>query len=220
MAWSFGLLALVASCGAFAPVGRVAAPRCAPLAAGVVTPGNFKNGLTIEYQDGVWKVMSFQQSKTARQAAVVRTKLKNMVTGTTVEDTFRMTETFQQANVESTEAIFSYEDQGDIVFMDTVDYEELRVPKEDITSADLLKDGMTVDIVKWGEIIVDINLPSSDVYEVTYTEPGLKKAASSGQSKAATLEGGAEIQVPLFVEIGDKVKVKCAEREYMERVKG
>ena len=211
---------VAARCGAFAPPAAApGATRCAALRA-VVNPSNFKNGLTIEYQDGVWKVMSFQQSKTARQAAVVRTKLKNMVTGTTVEDTFRMTETFQQANVESTEAIFSYEDQGDIVFMDTVDYEELRVPKEDITSADLPKDGMTVDIVKWGEIIVDINLPSSDVYEVTYTEPGLKKAASSGQSKAATLEGGAEIQVPLFVEIGDKVKVKCAEREYMERVKG
>merc|ERR1719181_1024257 len=205
MAWSrFGLLALVASCGAFAPVGRVAAPRCAPLAAGVVTPGNFKNGLTIEYQDGVWKVMSFQQSKTARQAAVVRTKLKNLVTGATVEDTFRMTESFQQAQVESNEAVFSYED-----------VDEIRVQKEAIASCDLLKDGMTVSIVKWGEVVVDINLPSSDTYEVTYTEPGLKKAASSGQSKAATLETGAEIQVPLFVEIGDTIKVKCAEREYM-----
>merc|ERR1719181_2203966 len=190
MAWSrFGLLALVASCGAFAPVGRVAAPRCAPLAAGVVTPGNFKNGLTIEYQDGVWKVMSFQQSKTARQAAVVRTKLKNLVTGATVEDTFRMTESFQQAQVESNEAVFSYEDGDEFV--------EIRVQKEDIASCDLLKDGMTVSIVKWGEVVVDINLPSSDTYEVTYTEPGLKKAASSGQSKAATLETGAEIQVPL-----------------------
>mgnify|MGYP001240768239 FL=1 len=215
----FGLLALVASCGAFAPVGRVAAPRCAPLAAGVVTPGNFKNGLTIEYQDGVWKVMSFQQSKTARQAAVVRTKLKNLVTGATVEDTFRMTESFQQAQVESNEAVFSYEDGDEIVFMDSVEFDEIRVQKEDIASCDLLKDGMTVGIVKWGEVIVDINLPSSDTYEVTYTEPGLKKAASSGQSKAATLETGAEIQVPLFVEIGDTIKVKCAEREYMERVK-
>lgn len=185
----------------------------------VVTPGNFKNGLTIEYQDSVFKVLSFQQSKTARQAAVVRTKLKDLITGTTVEDTFRMTETFQQAMVESSDALYSYEDGDAIIFMDTVDYDEIPVQKEAITNVDLLKEGMTVSIVKWGDITVDINLPSSENYEVTYTEPGLKKAASSGQSKAATLETGAEIQVPLFVEIGDVIKVKCAEREYMERVK-
>ena len=140
-------------------------------------------------------------------------------TGATVEDTFRMTESFQQAQVESNEAVFSYEDGDEIVFMDSVEFDEIRVQKEDIASCDLLKDGMTVGIVKWGEVIVDINLPSSDTYEVTYTEPGLKKAASSGQSKAATLETGAEIQVPLFVEIGDVVKVKCAEREFIERAK-
>ena len=221
------LVALFAAAAAFAPRSAPLAPpaprraRCASVVrmAGVVTPGNFKNGLTIEYQDGVWKVMSFQQSKTARQAAVVRTKLRNLVSGAIVEDTFRMTETFQQAQVESSDAIYSYDDGDDIVFMDSVDFDEIRMPRADITSAELLKDGMTVSIVKWGDVVVDVSLPSSETYEVTYTEPGLKKAASSGQSKAATLDTGAEIQVPLFVEIGDLVKVKCAEREYMERVK-
>ena len=78
---------------------------------------------------------------------------------------------------------------------------------------------MTVQIVKWGDTIVDVQLPTSETYEVTYTEPGLKNAASTGQSKDATLETGAIIQVPLFVEIGDVVKVKCAEREFIERAK-
>ena len=219
-------VALVAAATAFAPRSAPLAPaaprrlrRASVRMAGVVTPGNFKNGLTIEYQDGVWKVVSFQQSKTARQAAVVRTKLRNLVSGAIVEDTFRMTETFQQAQVESSDALYSYDDGDVVVFMDSVDFDEIRIPRADITASDLLKDGMTVSIVKWGDVVVDVALPSSDVYEVTYTEPGLKKAASSGQSKAATLDTGAEIQVPLFVEIGDRVKVKCAEREYMERVK-
>merc|ERR1712129_544727 len=120
--------------------------------------------------------------------AVVRTKLKNLVSGATVEDTFRMTETFQQAMVETGDAIFSYDDgSGNLVFMDAVDFEELTVPK----------DGVTVQIVKWGEVIVDVVLPSSETYEVEYTEPGLKKAASTGQSKDATLEGGAVIKVPI-----------------------
>jgi len=217
---------LAATAAAFAPrpsALMAPAPRRASSPtvrmAGVVTPGNFKNGLTIEYQDSVFRVVSFQQSKTARQAAVVRTKLKNLVNGNVVEDTFRMSETFQQAQVDTSDAVYSYDDGDSIVFMDSVDFDEIRMERENIQSADLLKDGMTVSIVKWGDVIVDVALPSSDTYEVTYTEPGLKKAASSGQSKAATLDTGAEIQVPLFVEIGDMVKVKCAEREYMERVK-
>mmetsp|Transcript_22678 Transcript_22678/g.70113 ORF Transcript_22678/g.70113 Transcript_22678/m.70113 type:complete len:218 (-) Transcript_22678:42-695(-) len=210
---------LVIACAtALAPAAR--RPARSTVRMNVVTPGNFKNGLTIERDGGVWKVMSFQQSKTARQAAVVRTKLKNLVSGATVEDTFRMTETFQQAMVETGDAIFSYDDgSGNLVFMDAVDFEELTVPKDDVANVDLVKDGMTCQIVKWGEVIVDVVLPSSETYEVEYTEPGLKKASSTGQSKDATLEGGAVIKVPIFVEIGDLVKVKCAEREFMERVK-
>jgi len=185
----------------------------------VVKPGDFKNGLTIERDGGVWKVLSFQQTKTARQAAMVRTKLKNLVSGTTVEDTFRMTETFQTAQVDTNDAIYSYEDGDSLVFMDAVEFDEMTIQKEKIENVDLVKDGMTVQIVKWGDVIVEVQLPTSETYEVTYTEPGLKNAASTGQSKDATLETGAVIQVPLFVEIGDVVKVKCADREFMERAK-
>ena len=184
-----------------------------------VKPGDFKNGLTIERDGGVWKVLNFQQTKTARQAAMVRTKLKNLVSGTTVEDTFRMTETFQTAQVDTNDAVYSYDDGDSLVFMDAVDFDEITIPRESIENIDLVKDGMTVQIVKWGETIVDVQLPTSETYEVTYTEPGLKNAASTGQSKDATLETGAIIQVPLFVEIGDVVKVKCAEREFIERAK-
>ena len=186
---------------------------------GVVKPGDFKNGLTIERDGGVWKVLNFQQTKTARQAAMVRTKLKNLVSGTTVEDTFRMTETFQTAQVDTNDAVYSYDDGDSLVFMDAVDFDEITIPRESIENIDLVKDGMTVQIVKWGDTIVDVQLPTSETYEVTYTEPGLKNAASTGQSKDATLETGAIIQVPLFVEIGDVVKVKCAEREFIERAK-
>ena len=184
-----------------------------------VKPGDFKNGLTIERDGGVWKVLNFQQTKTARQAAMVRTKLKNLVSGTTVEDTFRMSETFQTAQVDTNDAVYSYDDGDALVFMDAVDFDEITIPRESIENIDLVKDGMTVQIVKWGDTIVDVQLPTSETYEVTYTEPGLKNAASTGQSKDATLETGAIIQVPLFVEIGDVVKVKCAEREFIERAK-
>ena len=150
---------------------------------------------------------------------MVRTKLKNLVSGTTGEDTFRMTETFQTAQVDTNDAVYSYDDGDSLVFMDAVDFDEITIPRESIENIDLVKDGMTVQIVKWGDTIVDVQLPTSETYEVTYTEPGLKNAASTGQSKAATLETGAIIQVPLFVEIGDVVKVKCAEREFIERAK-
>ena len=170
----------------------------------------------LERDGGVWKVLNFQQTKTARQAAMVRTKLKNLVSGTTVEDTFRMSETFQTAQVDTNDAVYSYDDGDSLVFMDAVDFDEITIPRESIENIDLVKDGMTVQIVKWGDTIVDVQLPTSETYEVTYTEPGLKNAASTGQSKDATLETGAVIQVPLFVEIGDVVKVKCAEREFIE----
>lgn len=186
---------------------------------GVVEPGNFKNGLTIEYENSVWKIISFQQTKTARQAAMVRTRMKNLLSGTTVEQTFRMAETLQSANVETKNALYSYADGDNVVFMDAETFDEMTIPLATIENADFLKDGMTVQIVTWGDKIVDVQLPSSEEYVVEYTEPGLKKAASTGQTKSATLETGAIISVPLFVEIGDRVKVNCAEQAYIERVK-
>lgn len=187
---------------------------------GVVKPGDFKNGMTIEREGSVWKVLNFQQTKTARQAAMVRTKLKNLITGNTAEEVFRMAETFQTAQVDTNDAVYSYDDGESLVFMDAVDFDEITIPRANIENIDLVKDGMTVSIVKWGDKILGVELPTSDTYEVTYTEPGLKNAASTGQSKDATLETGAVIQVPLFVEIGDVLKVKCAEREFIERDKG
>lgn len=186
---------------------------------GVVEPGNFKNGLTIEFQDSVWKILSFQQTKSARQAAMVRTKLKNLISGTTMEQTFRMGETIQTANVEKSDAVYSYLENDNVIFMQSETFDEIMIPAANVDSVDLLKDGMVVQIVSWGDTIVDVVLPSAETYEVQYTEPGLKKAASTGQTKVATLETGAEINVPLFVEIGDLVKVNCADRAYVERVK-
>ena len=187
---------------------------------GVVTPGNFKNGLTIEFQDSVWKVLSFQQTKTARQAAMVRTKLKNLISGTTVDTTFRISETVNTANVEKAEAIYSYSDGDNFVFMDGESFDEVIIDADKLGgNTQFLKEGMKVEIVNWGDTIVDVNLPVSEDYEVTYTEPGLKKAANTGQSKSATLDTGAEITVPLFVEIGDNVKVNLDDKSYVERVK-
>jgi len=185
----------------------------------VVTPGNFKNGLTIEFQESVWKVMSFQQSKSARQAAVVRTKLKNLISGTTVDQTFRISETLQTAQVDKTDAIYSYDDGDMVVFMNAETFDEIPINRDIIDNVDLLQDGATVSLVTWGDTVVDVTLPATADFQVKYTEPGLKKAASTGQMKSATLDTGAEITVPLFVEIGDVVRVNCAERTYMERVK-
>eukprot|EP00635_Sarcinochrysidales_sp_CCMP3193_P010632 CAMPEP_0118897754 /NCGR_PEP_ID=MMETSP1166-20130328/5021_1 /TAXON_ID=1104430 /ORGANISM="Chrysoreinhardia sp, Strain CCMP3193" /LENGTH=192 /DNA_ID=CAMNT_0006836833 /DNA_START=108 /DNA_END=686 /DNA_ORIENTATION=+ len=184
----------------------------------VVTPGSFKNGLTIEYKDSVWKVLSFQQTKTARQAAMVRTKLKNLISGTTIDETFRISESLNTALVEKEDALYSYADKEYFNFLDAETYEGVALRRDLVDQADLLRDGMTVQIVKWGDTIVDVVLPQNAEYDVTYTEPGIKKAASSNQLKPATLDTGAEIMVPLYVDIGDKVKVATADRSFVERI--
>ena len=98
------------------------------------------------------------------------------------------------------------------------DFEELYIPATKLDNLDLLQDGMPVDIVKWGDVVIGVNLPQSAEYQVSYTEPGLKKAASTGRSKPATLDTGAELNVPLYIDIGDVIKVKTESREFMERV--
>ncbi|KAJ1461369.1 elongation factor P [Pelagophyceae sp. CCMP2097] len=185
---------------------------------GVVAPGDFKNGLTIELEDSVWKILSFQQTKTARQAAMVRTSLRNLITGTTVDQTFRISEKITTAEIDKMDAIFSFVDGENVVFLNSDSFDEIYIPGMNVPNMDMLKDGMTCNIIMWGDKIIDVQLPSSDTYEVKYTETGLKKAASTGQQKEATIESGAVIKVPLFIEIGDMIKIKCEDKEFMERV--
>jgi len=184
---------------------------------GVVEPAKFKKGLTIEFEDAIWKVLDFQQSKTARQAAVVRTKLKNLLTGTTTEKTFRLKEAVPTATLEKRLATYSYEDEGDFVLYDVETADELRLKTDSVMNGDLMTAGMEVTVLQWESTVVDLNLPSTIELEITDTQPGVAGDRANPGKKPAVVETGATVQVPLFVETGERIIVNGETRDYMGR---
>lgn len=184
---------------------------------GVVEPGKFKKGLTIEFEDAIWKVVDFQQSKTARQAAVVRTKLKNLLTGTTTEKTFRLKEAVPTANLEKRPATFSYEDEDEFVLYDVESADELRVKTASVLNGDLMPAGLEVTVLQWETTLVDVELPTNVELTVSYTEPGLAGDRANPGKKPAELETGATVQVPLFINSDERIIVNTENREYVGR---
>lgn len=202
----------------FSRAGPHRAPkRRAPVRMAVVEPGKFKKGMTIEMDDQIWKVMDFQQSKTARQAAVVRTKLKNLVSGSTTEKTFRLKEAVATANLEKRPATYSYEDNGDLVFYDAETADELRIKKADVLNGDLMPAGLEVTVLQWESIVVDVILPTTVELAITYTEQGVAGDRANPGKKPAELETGASVQVPLFVNTDERILVNTETREYVGR---
>lgn len=154
--------------------------------------------------------------KPGKGAAFVRTKLKNYITGGTVEKTFRAGEKVQQANLNRTTKQYTYMDGDQYVFMDMTTYEETRLPKDDAW-AKYLKEGMECEVLVWNDKVIGVDLPKTVVLEVVETDPGLRGDTQSGGSKPATLETGAVIQVPLFINIGEKIKVDTRSDQYLSR---
>jgi len=163
-------------------------------------------------------VVEFLHVKPGKGSAFVRTKLKNVQSGSVVEKTFRAGETVPQANLEKSTMQHTYKEGEQFVFMDMESYEEATLRPEQIGDrVKYLKEGMEVNVVRWGEAVLEVELPNSVVLEVTQTDPGVKGDTATGGSKPAIVETGAQVMVPLFISIGERIKVDTRTDTYMGR---
>jgi translation elongation factor P len=184
----------------------------------MLTSNDFKIGLTIEDAGAPYKVVEFLHVKPGKGAAFVRSKLKNLITGNSVEKTWRAGEGIQQAEVEKFEVQYTYKEDEQYVFMDMESFEEMRIDGKAIDQLDFLKEGCTVTVLKWNEKIIGCALPGQMNLKVAETMPGVKgDTAKGGGLKPATLETGAMIMVPLFIEEGEDLRIDTIERKYVSR---
>lgn len=184
----------------------------------MISSNDFRTGTSIELDGSVWRVVEFLHVKPGKGSAFVRTKLKNVKSGNTVEKTFRAGETVPQAVIEKTDMQHTYRDGEDLVFMDMETYEEVRLTAEAIgDQVKYLKEEMSVTVVIWNGQILEVELPNSIVLEVTQTDPGVKGDTATGGTKPAILETGAQVMVPLFISIGEKIKVDTRTDTYLGR---
>jgi elongation factor P len=183
-----------------------------------VSTNDLKNGMSLNLPEGLYSVVEFQHVKPGKGGAFVRTKLKNVRTGAVIERTYRADEKLDQAVIDKREMQFLYLDGDDYVFMDNTDYEQLQAPRASLgSSAQYLKEGDSAVLQMFGGEIVGVDLPAAVELTVTETEPGLQGDRVSGARKPARLETGLSVQVPLFVNTGDRVKVDTRTGEYLTR---
>lgn len=185
-----------------------------------ISTANFKTGLTIEYEDAVYQIIEFQHVKPGKGGAFVRSRLKNLITGATLEKTWRAGEKMEAAVVERRNVDYLYRDGEDLVLMDMETYEQLTLPVAQVgDSVKFLKDNTPVQLITWNERLLDLELPQTLEYKITQTDPGLRGDTAQGGSKPATLESGAVVTVPLFVNENDIIRVDTRTGQYIERVK-
>jgi elongation factor P len=185
----------------------------------MISANDFHTGLTIELDGEVYEVEQFQHSKSGRGGAFVRTKLKNLEENYVIEKKFRSGEKVERAHVEERDVRYLYWDGSDYVFMDNETYDQITLSEEQLESkVNYIKENMNLSISMYGTRPIGINVPTFVELEVEDTPPGVKGNTVSGGSKPATLETGLKIQVPLFVDKADVVKVDTRTDEYVERV--
>ena len=185
----------------------------------VYMAGDVRNGTTFELEGSVFKVVEFQHVKPGKGAAFVRTKLKNVITGAVLEKTFNPSEKLQGAEIEKRDMQYLYKDGDLYYFMDNETYEQLPINKEDLGDMlRFLKENMNVKILSFKGKVFAIEPPLFVELEITYTEPGFSGNTSTNATKPATLETGATINVPLFVNTGDIIRIDTRTGEYMERI--
>jgi len=188
----------------------------------MATTADFRNGMCIEHNGQLYFIVQFQHVKPGKGPAFVRTKLKNVSTGRVIDNTFTSGVKVKEARIERRKHQFLYNDDMGYHFMNMETFDQVSLNKELVDTPDLLKEGMEVEIVFHAETETPlmVNLPTHVVFEVTYTEPGVRGDTSSTNSlKPATIETGATIMVPLFVNTGDKIKIDTRDKSYIERVK-
>jgi elongation factor P len=183
-----------------------------------VSTNDLKNGMTLDLPEGLFSVVEFQHVKPGKGGAFVRTKLKNVRTGAVLDRTYRADEKLEQAIIDKRDMQFLYRDANDYVFMDNTSYEQMNVTSASLgTSAQYLKEGDTANLAIYEGEVVGVDLPAAVELTVTETEPGIQGDRVSGARKPATVQTGLVIQVPLFVNPGDLVKVDTRTGEYLTR---
>lgn len=185
---------------------------------GVKSAGDFRNGMTLEIEGNVYQVIEFMHVKPGKGAAFVRTKLKNIINGGVVEKTFRPTETFEEAYIDRKDMQYLYQDGDLYYFMDNETYDQIAVNADDVGDAlKFVKENETVTVSSYHGSVFAIEPPFTVELLVTETEPGFKGNTAQGATKPATVETGAVLNVPLFVEEGDKLKIDTRTGEYLSR---
>ncbi len=183
-----------------------------------ISTNDFKNGMAVEVPEGLFQIIEFQHVKPGKGGAFVRTTLRNLRTGAVVDRTFRAGERMESAYIEKRQQQFLYRDGADFVVMDSESFDQLTVPVAVMGDAGgYLTEGASIVLMMYGTEIVGTDLPASVELEVTETEPGFQGDRVSGARKPATLETGLVVQVPLFVEVGGRVKIDTRTGEYLTR---
>jgi len=183
-----------------------------------ITTNDLKNGMTLELDDGLFEVVEFQHVKPGKGGAFVRTTLKNVRTGAVVDRTFRAAEKVERAMIDKREMQFLYRESDAYVFMDNTSYDQINVERGTLgEAADYMVEGSGAILQMFGAEIVGVDLPAAVELNITETEPGIQGDRVSGARKPATLETGKVVQVPLFVNPGDRVKVDTRTGEYLTR---
>jgi len=185
----------------------------------MASTSDFKNGLVLNLDGVLWTITEFQHVKPGKGPAFVRTTLKNVMTGKVVDKTFNAGVKVDSATVDKRDMTFLYKDGSDFVFMDKDTYDQINVPAQVVgTVADYLLENQEAMVAQHDNVVLFVELPASVELVVSHTDPGLQGDRSTGGTKPATLETGAEINVPLFLNTGDKIKVDTRDGRYLGRV--
>jgi len=187
----------------------------------MASTADFRNGLVIEFNDDLYTIVQFQHVKPGKGPAFVRTKLKSLKTGRVIDNTFSSGTKVNVARVERRPYQYLYQDDMGYYFMHLETFEQIHVSEEFIDSHEFLKEGQNVEVVVHAdtETVLSVDLPQFVVMEVTYTEPGLRGDTATNTLKQARIETGTTIMVPLFINVGDKIRIDTANRTYIERAR-
>lgn len=187
----------------------------------MATTSDIRNGLCIVYNSDTYKITEFQHVKPGKGPAFVRTKLKSLTTGKVIDNTFSAGHKIEEVRVETRKYQYLYAEGDTFNFMNTDDYNQITLERSALDAPDLLKEGEVVTIIVRAEdeMPLSVDMPQSVILEVTYTEPGIKGNTATNATKPATVETGASVNVPLFINEGDKIKIETAKGTYQERIK-
>ncbi len=184
----------------------------------VISTNDLKNGMTLNLDNVLYQVVEFQHVKPGKGGAFVRTTLKNSRSGAVVDRTFRADEKVERAQIDKREMSYLYRDADDFVFMDSETYEQMNVPSQTLGSTtNFLIEGATPVLLMYGDEIVGVDMPAAVELVVTVTEPGIQGDRVSGARKPATVETGLVVQVPLFINEGEKVRVDTRSGDYLSK---
>jgi len=184
----------------------------------MISSGDLRNGTMFEMDGQLVSVVNVEHIKLARQPAVIKAKLRNVLTGSMFEQSFKTSEKFRIVRIDSSEATYSYHDGSHYYFMDAKTYDQVPIDEDMLEAVlPLLKEGSTVFLQRYQERLIGVELPINVDLEVVSTDPGFKGDTVSGATKPARLETGATIQVPLFIQAGDVIRVDTRDRSYIER---